>query len=96
MKNQKKIGAGGGRVGGGGQCGCERRSKAFVKIQKKKNNWRGVGSGASGLGGGQGGCERNSEVFVTIQKSLLFFWGGGVGPGVRSGVGWGRGEQGLG
>ena len=37
--------------------GCELRSKAFVKIQKK--NWRGgVGSGGGGLGcRGQGGCE---------------------------------------
>ena len=39
---------GGGRVGGGvrfggGQGGCEWRSKAFVKIQKK--NWGGGGSG---------------------------------------------------
>ena len=43
MKIQKKIffffaGGGGGsdRVGFGGQGGCERRSKVFVKIQKKK------------------------------------------------------------
>ena len=34
--------------GGGGQGGCERRSEAFVKIQKK--NWEGSGRGA-GLGG---------------------------------------------
>ena len=32
-------GGGGGRVGGvGGQGGCELRSEAFVKIQKKKKN----------------------------------------------------------
>ena len=48
MKIQKKIfGGGSGRGGGGrrgrgwgcrvgGQGGCERRSKVFVKIQKKK------------------------------------------------------------
>ena len=32
----------GGRVGGGGQGGCERRIEVFVKIQKKKF---GVGEG---------------------------------------------------
>ena len=34
-----------GRGGWGGQGGCELRSEAFVKIQKKKK-----------LGGGGGGC----------------------------------------
>ena len=34
--------------GGGGQGGCELRSEAFVKIQKK--NW----GGGSGRGGGVG------------------------------------------
>ena len=42
-------GGGGGGVGGvglGGQGGCERRSKVFVKIQKKKKIEGGrVGSG---------------------------------------------------
>ena len=51
----------GGRVGGGGvQGGCEWRSEAFVKIQKKKNLFWGGGVrlGGSGWGGGvQGGCE---------------------------------------
>ena len=32
------MGGGGGGVGLGGQGGCERRSKVFVKIQKKKKN----------------------------------------------------------
>ena len=41
----------GGRVGGGGQGGCEWRSEAFVKIQKKKNWGGGVGSGWGGGGG---------------------------------------------
>ena len=40
MKIQKKFFLGGGGGGGGrqvgGQGGCERRSKVFVKIQKKK------------------------------------------------------------
>ena len=38
-------GGGGGGVGLGGQGGCERRSKVFVKIQKKKKKLRGGGSG---------------------------------------------------
>ena len=59
-------GVGRGRGGGirlKGQCGCERRSKVFVKNQKK--NLRGGVSRGRGVGGGsdQGlGC-----------------WGGGVG-----------------
>ena len=37
---------GGGQVGGGGgQGGCEWRSEAFEKIQKKKLRGGGVGSG---------------------------------------------------
>ena len=36
---------GGGASGWGGQGGCERRSKVFVKIQKKK-----ILSGGGGLG----------------------------------------------
>ena len=49
--------------GGGGQRKCERRSEAFVKIQKKNFFfWGGVG------GGGQGGCELRSEAFVKIKK----------------------------
>ena len=63
MKIQKTFffwgggGAGGpgGRVGLGGQSGCERRIEVFVKIQKKKKNWgvsRGVGEVR--VGGGSG------------------------------------------
>ena len=52
-------------LGWGGQGGCERRSEAFVKIQKKKKSfflgggggWGGVRVGRVGGGGGQGGCE---------------------------------------
>ena len=45
----------------GGQGGCEWRSEAFVKIQKKKILRGGVGSGGGGgggvvLGGGGGGA----------------------------------------
>ena len=50
-------------MGVGGQGGCELRSEAFVKIQKK--NW---GGGSGGGWGGQGGCEWRSEAFVKIQK----------------------------
>ena len=44
-----------GRVGGGGvggQGGCELRSEAFVKIQKKLGGGVGSGGGGSGWGGG--------------------------------------------
>ena len=46
----KKKGLGGG-VGLGGQGGCERRSKVFVKIQKKKK----LGGGCVGRGRGESG-----------------------------------------
>ena len=67
-------GGGRGGVGLGVQGGCERRSKVFVRIQKKilKGEVRvGGGSGGGGGGGGKGG-------------------GGGGGGGVRSGVGVGE------
>ena len=42
--------------GGGGQGICERRSEAFVKIQKKNYFfWGGGGEGGFGLGGRGGG-----------------------------------------
>ena len=46
---------GGDRVGG--QSGCERRSKVFVKIKKNKSFFRGGGSGGpirGWNGGGEG------------------------------------------
>ena len=56
-----------------GQGGCELRSEAFVKIQKKKSFFfgGGVGLGGGGVGsgggrvggGGQGGCEWRSVAF---------------------------------
>ena len=70
--------------GGGGQGICERRSEAFVKIQKKIFFFFFfffLG------GGGQGGCELRSEAFVNIQKKKKKF-GGGEGGG-RVGSGWG-------
>ena len=53
IKKKKKLGGGGSGRGWGsgwwGQGGCEWRSEAFVKIQKKKN------FGVEGIGGlGQG------------------------------------------
>ena len=65
-------------VGLGGQDGCERKIKVFVKIQKKKNNW-GVGGRVEGGGSGwgcQGRCEQRSEVFVKIKKNGGGCWGG--------------------
>ena len=80
-ENSKKIGGGGGQVGG--QGGCERRSEVFVKIKKKK--WGGGGGG--GRGSGQGGSEQRNEVFVKIRKKIGVGWG--VGSGVQvGGSGW--------
>ena len=48
MKIQKKNLGGGSGGGGrvrGGQVGCERRIKVFVKIQKKNGGGSGVGGG---------------------------------------------------
>ena len=60
---------GGGRVGEGGQGGCERRIKVFVKILKKISGGGGARvGGGGGVAGGQGGCERRIEVFVEMQK----------------------------
>ena len=68
-------------TGGGGQDGCERKIKVFVKIQKKKYFFLGGGGG-----GGQGRCEQRSEVFAKIKKKKLCGGGGGSvqgGGGVR-------------
>ena len=40
-----ELGRGEGRVGGGGQGGCERRIEVFGKIHKKKNSGGGGGAG---------------------------------------------------
>ena len=74
-------------VGGGGQGRCERRSEAFVKIQKKNIFFLGGGGGG---GGDQGGCELRSEAFVNIKKKNFFLGGGG------SWVGGGGGSRGGG
>ena len=60
-KFKKKIwvgGEGGGGSGWGGQGGCEWKSEAFVKIQKKKFFFGGGGRGrvrGGQVGGGGGG-----------------------------------------
>ena len=60
-----------GRVGGGwgGQGGCELRSEAFVKIQKKNGGGGGVGSG--GGGGGVSGWGGGVRVDVNEEVKLL-------------------------
>ena len=82
-------------MGGGGQCGCEWRSEAFVRGDGKKfgggdgrvgsggGSHRGGGGGGSGWGC-QGGWERRIEAFVKIQKNFFFLGGGGG----RGGTGW--------
>ena len=77
----------------GEQGGCEWRSEAFVKIQKKIFFFLGGGWGwGSGQGGSVWGCqvgwERRIEAFVNIQKKKFFFWGGG-GVGLGRVRGWG-------
>ena len=70
--------------GGGGQGRCERRSEAFVKIQKKNIFFFIIffffffgGGGGGSDWGDQGGCEWRSEGFVKIQKKNLGGRGGG-------------------
>ena len=53
---------GGGGVGLGGQGGCERRSKVFVKIKKKHFGGVGRGGVRSGVGVGE---VRGSKVWVS-------------------------------
>ena len=87
----------GGGVGFGGQDGCERRIKVFVKIQKIYIYiyfffffffffFFGGGGRVGGGGGGQGRCEQRSEVFVKIKRKC---GGGGSvrGGGFRLGEG---------
>ena len=68
----------------GGQVGCERRIKVFVKILKKKLLEGGGGEGRVG-GGGVGG---GGGVRVYVYEELKFLrkfkksnWGGGGGRG---------------
>ena len=83
------MGGGGGPRGGvglGGQGGCERRIKVFVKIQKI--NWR-VGGGRGRVGGVR--VDVNEELnFLGKFKKKIGGGGGGVGS-AGSGWGWGQG-----
>ena len=54
-------GGGGGGVGLGGQDGCERRIKVFVKIQKKKKFF-------FFLGGGGGGCHGGMSRWISTKN----------------------------
>ena len=62
----------GGRVGGGGQGGCERRIKVFGKIKKQKNG------GGGGLGGHVGGRVCG---WVRVDVNAMLGVGGYVGYG---------------
>ena len=74
MKIQKKNlgggrgsgrgGGGGSGWGGGGQDGCEWRSEAFVKIQRKKIF---LGGGGFGLGGGGFGLGVRVDVYGEVK-----------------------------
>ena len=65
---------------GGGQGGCEWKSKAFVKIQKKKieGGWRSGQGGGVGFGGGGVRVDENGEVKLVGQFKKKKIWGGVV------------------
>ena len=82
--------------------GCEWRSEAFVKIQKKKKSFLVGGGGQVGGEGGVGlgvGVDVNGEVTFLrkIQKKIFLGgvggsgWGGGLGGPIR---GWSGGGEG--
>ena len=59
--------------GRGGQGGCERRIKGFVKIQKKKYFFGGGGSGGPGVSvGGGRGSGSGWGVRVDVNEELKF------------------------
>ena len=80
----------------GGQGGCEGRSEAFVKIQKKKKIFLGGGVGGLGQGGGVGlggGGQAGwmgTEKLSLCENSKKKNWGGGRSGG---GEGFGLGGQ---
>ena len=77
------------KLGGGGQGGCEWRSEAFVKIQKKKIYFFFLGGGGRVRGSDWGvsgwmGTENWSFCENSKKKNIFFFFGGwGSGWGVR-------------
>ena len=83
MKIQKKkffLGggvSGRGRVGGGGQGGCERRIEVFVKIQKKIFGGGGGGSVAEGVRWGIGVGGAGVRVDVNAMWGVGVMWGMG-------------------
>ena len=62
------VGSGGLVGGGGGQVGCERRIKVFVKIQKKK---MGLVSGGGSAGGDGVGLVVGIRVDVNEELKFL-------------------------
>ena len=91
-KLKKKWGGGGGRLGvglGGEQGGCEWRSEAFVKIQKKifffflggGGGGRGSGQGGGGSGWGVSGWMGTENRSFCENSKDFFFWGGRVWGG---------------
>ena len=85
-----------GRVGGGGQGGCERRIEVFGKIQKKIGGGGGRGSGVgSGDRVGAVRVDVNEELkFLGKFKNKYFLGGSGGGGGVGLGGG-GVGQDGC-
>ena len=65
------VGSGGG-FGLGGQGGCEWRSEAFVKIQKKKYFFLGGGVGSGGGRRGRGGGVGLGGVRVDVKGEVSF------------------------
>ena len=83
--SKKKIGGGGGRVGGV-QGGCDRRIEVFGKVHnKKKIFFFGGGGGRREVSGGGGG--RGVRVDVNEELGVGGGWGGRGLVGGEGGVG---------
>ena len=82
-------------MGSGGQGGCELRSEAFVKIQKKKNIFLGGGRRVRGSEWGVSGWMRTENWSFSEhskkKKNIFFLGGRGVGSGEGGGSGLGSG-----
>ena len=66
---KRALGGGGGGGGMGGQDGCERRIKFFVKIQKTNFFFFGLGGGG-GVRGGGGGVVELGGIRVDVNEEL--------------------------
>ena len=87
-KKERKSQGGGGGGGQVGQGGCERRSEAFVKIQKKKLGGGGEGGSlgwAGGWGGGWGGGGGRLVRVDDVNGEVKLV---GLGGGGGGGSGW--------